>query len=74
MYVAKIEYNNCDCVNEVTYQLIRAESYADAARLISEYFEDDLISIKELTWIADAVLEINESIFKSLINEGEAIV
>lgn len=74
MYVAKIEYNNCDCVNEVTYQLIRAESYADAARLISDYFEDDLISIKELTWIADAVLEINESIFESLINEGEAIV
>ena len=74
MYVAKIEYNNCDCVNEVTYQLIRAESYADAARLISDYFEDDLISIKELTWIADAVLEINKSIFESLINEGEAIV
>lgn len=74
MYVVKIEYNNCDCVNEVTYQLIRAESYADAARLISDYFEDDLISIKELTRIADAVLEINESIFKSLINEGEAIV
>ena len=74
MYVAKIEYNNCDCVNEVTYQLIRAESYADAARLISDYFEDDLIPIKELTWIADAVLEINESIFESLINEGEAIV
>lgn len=74
MYVAKIEYNNCDCVNEVTYQLIRAEPYADAARLISDYFEDDLISIKELTWIADAVLEINESIFESLINEGEAIV
>ena len=74
MYVAKIEYNNCDCVNEVTYQLIRAEPYADAARLISDYFEDDLISIKELTWIAYAVLEINESIFESLINEGEAIV
>lgn len=74
MYVAKIEYNNCDCVNEVTYQLIRADSYADAARLISDYFEDDLISIKELTWIADEVLEINESIFESLINEGEAIV
>lgn len=74
MYVAKIEYNNCDCVNETTYQLIRAESYADAARLISEYFDEDLISIKELTWIADAVLEINESIFKSLISDGEAIV
>lgn len=74
MYIAKIEYNNCDCVNEVTYQLIRAESYADAARLISDYFEEDLISIKELTWIADAVLEINESIFKSLISDGEAIV
>lgn len=74
MYVAKIEYINCDCINETTYQLIKAESYADAARLISDYFEEDLISIKELTWIADAVLEINESIFKSLINEGEAIV
>ena len=74
MYIAKIEYNNCDCVNEVTYQLISAESYVDAARLISDYFEDDLISIKELTWIADAVLEINESIFESLVHEGEAIV
>ena len=74
MYVAKLEYNNCDCINETTYQLISAESYVDAVRLISDYFEEDLISIKELTWIADAVLEINESIFESLINEGEAIV
>ena len=74
MYVGKIEYNDGDGINETTYQLIGAEAYVDAVRLISDYFEDDLISIKELTWIADAVLEINESIFKSLINEGEAIV
>ena len=73
MYVAKIEYNY-DGVNETRYQLMRAESYADAARLISDYYEEDLISIKELTWIADVVLEINESMLKSLINEGEAIV
>lgn len=70
LYLAKVAYVNNDdleIVHEVT--LIAADSYADAARIIEECYEDDLayiqhleayntiVSVEELTEACETLLE-----------------
>ena len=70
LYLAKVAYVNNDdleIAHDVT--LIAADSYADAARIIEEYYEcdlayiqhleayDNIVSVEELTEACDTLLE-----------------